>query len=820
VFRSYLFAALRNLARHRLYTLISVTGLSIGIAIATLAALILHQELTYDHFIPGYERLFVAASRLSPADRTPIYFPQTPGFIAASMRRLFPEIENTARLTENRVKLAHGQQSSYESVYWADPSFFELFRLPARAGNLLQALREPDSAVLTTSMARKYFGDENPLGQTLTVNGEHSVKVTAVIDDLPVNHSILERGVFLSGAAPYSGLSECDRNDIENAKHEAVSLCGITFFRLHNMNALTRLQRDEHLLLDDFPGKPSMMDGGTTFIRVDQMHLFEGLHPGARARLTEITAIGLLILFTACVVYVNLATARSARRATEVGVRKACGADRSTIMVQFLGESALFVLFATVLAVSMIELSLPQLNALLDIHVQFEYWRHPQLLAWIGVGALLLAVAAGAYPAMVLSSFRPRDVLKGNIAISGGTRLRQGLVISQSAILIMLLIAGQIVYRQRDFASHEALRLNTDQVLAISSACQQAFVDGARNLPGVQAVACSKRALLSNDSFCNCQLKDGTPFAVNDTELDFDAFKLYGIKLLAGTVIAQDSDGTSARAGTRLIINEALRRGLGFATASAAVGQPFLLKNGDGSDRAPDALISAVVPDFAFEAVTEQVRPTAYWPLSHDPPKPDISDHSDNGALDEGWNLIHLKLTGRSIPDTLQMIDTLWADTSHSLGGNEMRPIHRYFIQDYIEGLYRGILKQAQAFAFFSVIAIILASLGLLGLAAANAERRTKEIGIRKAMGAGRGDILRMLLRQFTLPVLWASLLAWPIAALLMSRWLQSFTQHVALAPRYFLVASGLALILSLLTVSAHAWRVASADPIAALRYE
>jgi putative ABC transport system permease protein len=830
MFRNYIVTAIRHLARNKLYAGISIFGLSIGLCMALFAGLMIYQELSFEHFLPNYQRTFVAISGMAPPDRPPMYFAQSPGFVAASMKRMFPEIAVISRIADASVRLRRGQFETKEKVYWADPEVFDVLSFTAIAGDLRSALKRPDGIVLTQSIATRYFGNENPLGQSLTLNGEHLQQVTAVIRDLPIYGTSLESGIFVSGLAPYSMLAKCDHDDIENAKRGGVGLCGLTLFRLRNGASIDHLRRDELALISTFPPLPPLMQARVPFVRIDQLHFFDGLHPGARARLGETAAVGLLILFAACVVYVNLTTARSVRRATEVGVRKVCGAGRGALAFQFLGESLLYVILGSLVAVSLTELSLPYLNAFLNTHIEFAYWRNPQLLGGVLLGVLAVGILSGAYPALVLSSFRPTQVLKGFVGVSGGTAARRLLVIAQCAILIGLLTGAAVIYQQREFATHDAVRMNIDHVVVVPGPCVPSFVENLRKRADIQAATCSDNAFLTSDAFSNSELKDGSPITVNEVELDFDVFNFYGIRLLAGVTEPRDSDGTSAQSAGRVIINASLARALGFRSPGAALGQPLELKNADdtgggasttGSEPPPQPIIIAVVPDFAFAAARDPLRPTLYRPLRHDlAPIREFRDAGAPGSVVNWRALVHFKLNERATPETLQAIDSLWTVATRGVSQGSPVPIQRLFLQDYLEMQYVDLLKQAQTFGLFSLIAVILAGLGLLGLAAATAERRTKEIGIRKAMGAGRGDVLWMLLRQFMLPVLWASLIAWPLSALILNRWLESFAQHISLKPLVFFAASGLAMIICLLTVIVYAWRVANAKPVAALRYE
>jgi putative ABC transport system permease protein len=814
VSQSMLLATLRNLARNRIYTIVGILGLAIGLCAALLTGLSVSQQLSFEHFIPGYERTYQVISGLAPLGRSPVYFSASPGFQAALMQRSYPQIESIARLTDSEVTLKQDQIEATETIYWADPSVFKVLPLPVAIGPLNDSLQRPDSIVLTQRLAHKYFGDRNPVGRTLLLNGSDPKIVTAVVRDLPLHQTNLDAGAFLSGTDPRSRLADCDRHDVENAKRGAFGLCGLTYFRLRPRTHIERLRERATEVIDSFPSGPfsqtSQTKVLTDFIRIDRVNLFEGLRPGARSAMAEAVAIAGLILFAGCIVFVNLATARAARRAREVGVRKACGADRWALVAQFLGESLLTVMLAAILAMSMTELLLPRLNAFLDVHVEFDYWRQPALLGWIALGVLLVGLLAGAYPALVLSSFRPKDALKGSVSFLGGQWGRQILVVSQCAILISLIVGAIVISQQRHFATHEALRVNTDEVLVIHSPCKPSLVDALRALPGVRQVACSTDSFLTREAFCgNCQLRSGVPLTVDTTDADFGAFGLYGIAPLAGSLDARDADGSSHEGRSHTVINEALSRALGFASPAAAIGQSLEIKEGEGHWLGPTAQseIVAVVPDFAVEAVVQRVRPTVYWPIVH-----------ASGL--SAFFVINLKLAGQQIPETLAAIDDLWNRVGQDANATRASPIQRFFLRDYIENLYRDVLRQAQTFGIFALVAVALASLGLLGLASAIADRRTKEVGIRKAMGAGNADILKMLLRQFSLPILWASLIAWPVSAILLRRWLETFARHVSLQPWVFVVASLLALVISLATVSVQAWRVAAAKPVAALHYE
>jgi putative ABC transport system permease protein len=518
------------------------------------------------------------------------------------------------------------------------------------------------------------------------------------------------------------------------------------------------------------------------------------LHPDFRGRLITSLILGGLVLLIASVNFVNLMTARATRRSREVGIRKLAGAGRHLLMLQFLGESTLYVLTAMLTAVALTEWSLPSVNAFLGSDASFEYWRNPALLGSLLAATALLGALAGAYPALIMSGFRPLSVLKGLSQSGGAGWVRQGLVTLQFAILVALVIGATVIYQQRIYATTDALRIKPDQVLGIYSPCRAAFVAELKALPGVQAVSCSGTQILYSGDTSSVKARDGADVSMADVPTDLTVFDLYGLKPLAGSFGAQGDPDSG-----QYVINESAVRQLRFASAQKAIGQKldlhFFGQPGDNG-KVHGMRIVGVVPDFTMGTVQRPIPPTAYVVA------PDV------------YNLISVKLTGRQLPQTLLAIDRVWART----GGDG--PINRFFMNEHIEREYRSMLREAQGFGLFTVVAALLACLGLFGLAASIAEGRTREIGIRKALGADSSDVIRLLLWQFSKPVLWANLISWPVAAWAMRHWLQGFAYHVELRLWLFPAAGALALAIALVTVSTHSILVARAKPVAALRYE
>lgn len=810
MFRSYIAAALRNLAFNKLYFCISIVGLSVGICAAIMVALVTRHQFSFDQFIPGYERTYLGVSVLISPDREPYYTAISNNRMAALLKLKFPEIEAATRLVEQEVSLRHGEVNAKETIYWTDPNVFEVLPLPVFRGDLASALQQPDTVVITREISRKYFGRDDSIGETLQLSKTHPVTITAVIEDLPANSTQLSTGIFVSGNVPYSKLTAID-NDLGNAPNSPNFFVSVdTYLRLTKNSSIDWLQAEMPKFMDELwiQRKPGI-HASLQLVRLDKVHLFSGLNPGIVPRLTLAAVMGSLILLVSCINFVNLATASAARRALEVSIRKACGASRRALIVQFMGEATIYVMFATALAIAWVELFLPRMNAFLNSNATFDYWSDPLILVCLGAGVVVLGVIAGAYPALVLSSFQPITVLKGKTSYSKkSTMARQGLVTLQFAILIALIIAVAIVEQQRVYSTNNPLSVDTDQVVVIRPSsrplepnlnpCDEAFRSELQLLPEIRGIACTGDSFFTGLSFSSYQRKDGGTVGVSFAAVDINGLELYGLRPITGRFFSSRMDSginttkVAADALTRFVINETAVQQLGYESPKDAIGKVIDIQVGGYAG----GEIIGVVKDFSLRSIEHEVSATLYMPAS------------------QQANSLSIRLSGRKTGETLAAIDKLW------LAAGAPKPIERYFLVDYLQNLYLSILRQVQMLGIFSGIAMLLACLGLIGLSISAAGRRTKEIGIRKAMGAGTSEVMRLLVWQFLQPVLWANLIAWPIAAYVMNRWLNGFAYHIDLSPWLFIGATAVALAIALLTVSAHCYLVARAKPVTALRYE
>ncbi len=496
MFRNYLAAGFRSFARNEVYAGLTVTSLAIGFAAAILIALFVRDELTWEHFIPGYRDIYQVTLTIrwpgsAPREdaalnvwTTPLLKAQLPGLLAT--RAMFHDGASVVRRGDQRFT-----EQAYE---WVDPNFFQVLPLPVVGGDPVQALQAPDGLVLTRATARKFFHRDRPIGETLLVDG-HPMRVGAVIEDPPPN-SDLSGDFYASDLAPYSDTHTVERITPIGELLETTA----TFVRLPSRAAAARLAS----ALPAFYAQQMPVphgEGATVaphLVPISAMHLRKsvtgGANPGNPDAVAAIALVGLVIVVIAAMNFVTMMTARANRRAVEVGYRKAAGAARSDLIVQFLGEAMTYVAVATVLGVALAELALPEVNAFLQRSIRFDYLSDPLLPGGILLAAVVVGAAAGAYPALLLSAFRPAVVLRGGIAGGGSERVRRALVVLQFSALVALVVMAATISRQTIYALKAGSRLDTAGVaLAVSSPCGAGFRDEVRTLPGVLSAACSSQ---------------------------------------------------------------------------------------------------------------------------------------------------------------------------------------------------------------------------------------------------------------------------------------------------------------------------------------
>lgn len=791
MFSSYLAAAWRSFLRDRLYALINIIGLAIGLSAALLSGLYIHNELTFERFLPGYEHIYRVSAAFAAPGSAPTPVDSSPTDVAPWLKGHMPALQPVARLNIGTdVVIRVGQIDTLVHIYWADPELFDILRFPVEQGDLLNALQRPDGLVLTRSAARELFGRDRVVGETLLLDHEHTMRVAAVIQDLPSN-THFRFAMIGSTRAEFSPTAILDKAPAGTQKPWDAN----TYFRLSPGVTLAGV----HAALDQFiyehRSAPGKRTGMKTFLPVMPIAAIHLAPPGAAAMrahgsvemLYAIGGVGVLILAVSIINFVNLSTARAARRRIEVAVRKAAGATRGQLIVQFIGEASAYAALGAILAVCAVELALPEFNRLAGTDFTFDYWRHPQLLLWAGGLTLLVGLLAGAYPALVLGSINPVAALKGGPVRAGGV-LRNVLVTAQFTVLIGLLSTIIVVFEQTSLAKGQIALLDTHGVFTIDTDCGQFSVDRVRALPGVIAAGCSESApvgFVKHRSYGVVHAGVSSPYRREVVGSGF--FEAYGLKPIAGRLFSPDrvADAQS------VIINTTAVTRFGFSSASTAIGE-FVNVGDDGKP----LQVLGVIPDFPLESVRSPIEPTAF------------------SMTDGQFRMLSVRTRAGQETVALDSIKDLWKQV------RPFRPLSMFPIAQALQDFYADLVAAAAVFGACSAVASLLACTGLFGLTSFAVERRTKETGIRKAMGAGSRDILRLMFGQLTLPVLEANLVAWPVCFLLLRHWLAGFAYHVNLGAEVFLGAGFAAVLVAWVTICGQVLRLAALRPVTSLRYE
>lgn len=825
--KSYILLAVRNIVKDKLYAFINLSGLAIGLAASLLILLFVQSELSYDEWLSDADRIYRLHSRFEIPGRSPFVTVRSSGPMAEVMPLEFGEIEAAVRLNFVTATVLRDGEPFTQSVALVDPSLFEVLDLPVVAGNRETMLDEIGSLVLSETTARKYFGDGPALGQSLTiccVRGQSvDMKVTGILRDLPENSHLA-----------LSMLMPINKEAFANTPwmfESWTSVNNYTYFKLRDgadpaaMEARFPAFLDKHIDVGDDAPVERISDMHTLdLMNILEIHLNAGPAAGdmggikalgSNALVIGLSLIAALIMTIAAINYMNLATARSTARAREISMRKVLGANRRSIVFQFLGESVLTSLLAMLLALMLVEVSLPYFSAFLERTMsltQFGTWQLVVTLAAIVVG---LGVFSGLYPALYLSGFRPSNVLQCDKAggIAAHFWLRNGLVTFQFAVSIGLIIITLIIFWQTDHAKNMELGFERHNKLVIQNAGQAGNAaemnalknEISRHPDVISAVYSSDVPTQNNENNAGVRVPspDGTSsYVANLIAVDFGFFESYGISQIAGRLfdekygsdrlVGTDDDEQLVKAS--VILNQEAVRQYGFGTPQEAIGRTILTSLFE-AERV-EFTVAGVVPDIQFRSARYGVRPTLY-----------LVSQPRMGRLT-------VTFRERDPASLAAEIETIWKGLVPS------RPLRTDFLNQMVEAQYVQEDRQTTIFLTFSILAVIIAALGLYGLASYSVERRTKEITIRKVLGAEVGDIVRLLMWSLSGPVLIANLVAWPVSGYLMQQWLAGFEHRIAMNPILFLAAGLAAMVIAWITVGGHAFRVARAKPANALRYE
>ena len=830
MWRNYWTVAVRALAKNRTYSIINIAGLAIGMAACIMILLYIGYERSYDSWIPDVQDTYqVQTWTPHPSDGRPFFEQMAPYATKDAIKKDFPQVEYAAYLQDNTpVLIKDGQAYSTEGWMFTDDDFLKVVSLTLIAGT---TLTQPQTAVITQGEAIKRFGTDQVVGRTLTVISRgvrRDFKINGVIKDVPKNSSLKLNAIMRLDYVAYNS---------DNPQSLTCWGCqsGYVYLKLRPGSNVQAMQAQEPAWEKrNIPDDPTVgihwNQGKETdwhFINLKDIHLGKAqdssLTPSNDERtIATFAIIAMLILGMAVVNFTNLATARASQRAREVALRKVLGATRKQLISQFVAESVLISAVSMLIALALVELLVKPFAAFLDADLALTYFGGSGVLLPALILTALVGIVSGLYPAFFLSRFQPAQVLKANRSAAetpGSGRLRAGLVVLQFAVSIGLIICTAVIYGQTVYARHVDPGYKRDHILQVEELGRaQLFpiadqiVQRAERTPGVVAAALTDIGINTDNSNNNFIIPPGSTqqVLIGQYSVGADYLQAMGLKLLAGRWFDANRPIDDATApyppqpavekaihdrGMNVVINEYAAKKLGFKSPQDAVGKVVR------GDMIGDHLglmnvtIIGVVGDSRFRTVRTPIEPIMFRKVTTGP----------------GWMMVRYRGDPEAVKSALQHE---WKQFTTEV------PFNAKFSEDIMGKMYKKEDARAKVFAGFSLLAVIIGCLGLFGLAAFTAERRTKEIGIRKVLGARTRDIVRLLVWQFSRPVIIANIIAWPIAWWMMRDWLNTFDQRIALTPIPFLLAAAIALGIAIATVVVHAIRVARANPIHALRYE
>jgi putative ABC transport system permease protein len=811
MFRNFLKVAFRNLWKNKAFSAINIVGLSVGLAICLLIILFVKDELSYDQYNAQSENIYRLDADIS-FNGTQFISATTPAPLAPTLKKDYPQIEQYTRLRnfgDILVKKDNQNIQNHNAVF-ADSTFFQVFSIPMISGNRLTALNEPNSIVIDETTAKKYFNTVNVLGKTLYVDNSTNCKITGVIKDIPPQSHF-----HFSFIRPIRDTYHDDQSDWLSNNYNSYVLVrpGVTRASLQtavdgviNKYLVKQLDQFLHMSADE------LKKSGNHFIYpvmpLTGIHLYSNksyeFEPNGNITYVYIfSIIAIFILLIACVNFMNLSTARSANRAKEVGIRKVAGSSRLSLITQFLTESVLTSFLSLLMAIAIAALLVPLFNQLagkqMAVLTLFSTWLMPVLIALI----VVVGCIAGSYPAFYLSSFQPVHVLKGSKAKGfRSSWLRSGLVVFQFFISISLIIGTIVIYNQLTYIRNREIGYNRDQVLVINNTYAldkkiKSFRQDLLKISGVQSATIAGSLPTETSYSQNGWFKDPTLDAKQvNIMTDFNADQNYiptmGMQMISGRNFSKDFPTDSVA----VIINETAAKQLGFKNPlTESIYRPSGYATNNGAFSSKKFHIIGVVKDFNFNSMHDKVGPMVI-------------------ELNEDWGRIALRINAKNIPALINQVENKW---------NSMGPGQAFsytFLDADFNKIYNADQRTGKLFVTFAVFAIFIACLGLFGLVTYAAEQRIKEIGVRKVLGAGVGEIVAMISKDFIKLVIIASVIAFPVGWWMMNQWLESFAYRVNIAWWVFAFAGLLTIAIALITVSVQAIKAALANPVKSLRTE
>jgi putative ABC transport system permease protein len=795
--KNYFKIALRSLIKDKIYSIITILGLSVGIGCCILISIFVKHELNYDIFQKKGDRIVrvIMDYGMGGNCRKGNY---TSTKVGPSFKKNFPEVEQFVRISNTKRVVKYDDKAFVEKRFvYADSTFLNIFSFKLLHGNATNALSQPENILLTETAAKKYFGNQNPIGKTIKVSTRGiDYHITGVLQDCPENSQIK-----FDFVASFSSLGPAQEETYWNANYN-------TFLLLKNNGSIHTLQPKIPVFMKKemvgvFTGNDYLTYDLEPFLNVHLHSEYAGFEPnGSITYIYFISAIALLILVIVCSTFINLATAKSTERAKEIGIRKVAGAKKKQIFWQFLGESFITVILSTVLSILLVAILLPHFNDLMARRLNLN-----QLLTFnIGIIILVIIIAVGflggAYPALVLSKFKPIKVLKGNFKnTSSGTLLRKSLLVFQFSITIFLIICTIVIQNQLHFIQTKKLGFEKEHLIVlpfdeIVRSKMSTFKTELKKNNAVENLSCAHSepcSIVGGYNMSKPEMPLGSQYAVNASGIDEEYLDACKIKILTGSNINKQhitdaSNEDYTKNYFHFILNESAAKQLGW-TAKEAIGKKMFL------DETRPGEVIGVVKDFHFASIHNPIKPLVLFP-------------SDYGSY------LFAKVSGKQMKENLMYLNEVWKKLFNH------RPFEYNFLTDDYNAMYLSEIQLGKAINTFTFIGILLACLGLFGLSSYNIQQRSKEIGIRKILGAPMANIALKLSSNFILLILFAIFIASPIAWYIMNKWLQNFSYKIEISVWHFFMAGTSLVLVAFLTVSVKSIAAASTNPVKHLRTE
>lgn len=797
--RNYFTIALRNLLKYRGFTFINIAGFAIGIASFILISMYVYFELSFDRYHKNADNIYRIVENLRTENELLFQSTSSPP-MGPAFAREFPEVIDFVRFNQAKTLVRKGDIKFYEDqCFLVDSSVFKIFSFPLIEGNPESALIEPMSAVLTETTARKYFGEESPLGQTLEMDGD-PFTITGVVADVPEN-SHFTFDILVSFTTYTSQNREAvERAWFWNGFHTYLLLQDgedkIAKIRANMPDFIAKYigtkEQGLKMYYDDLPLQP------LTSIYLEKPRSWENGKRGSKDNLYILSMIALFILLIACFNYVNLATARASRRVREVGLRKVLGAERRTLIMQFLAESVIISFVSMLLGLLLVNLLLPFFNNLLESTLSFALINKWHIWASLFCLSIFLGILAGSYPAFLVSGFHPLQVFRASSqSIHGNAWLRKALVAGQFVISITLIAGTLLVFDQLSLISELRLGFDKEKTLKINfngnndiNRRMESIKNELQNVPGITAVsaAYSVPGETTTNLFSAIESGDGkmSDTNINTYLVDHDFIPNYDIKVIAGRAFSKDFPADDS---TAFIINEIAARDLGWASPEMAIGRKVRQRGKNGT-------IVGVVQDFHYKSLHYNIEPL----LIHIQP--------------ERFQVLSLKIGAGHIPGVLASVEKEWKSLAPDL------PFIYSFLDEDYDYLYKAEKQLSKVVSVFSGLAIFIACLGLVGLTSFSVERRLKEISIRKVLGAPVRSLVLLICREFFRLIVIALFVAIPITYYAINLWLENFTSRINIDPLAFVLAGLLTLVIAWLGISYLSIKAAQSNPVDSLQNE